>query len=43
MGKLFIEFLKLGLFTIGGGVAMIPQMEQIAVKDNHWLTEEETE
>ncbi len=41
MGKLFIEFLKLGLFTIGGGVAMIPQMEQIAVKDNHWLTEEE--
>lgn len=41
MGKLFLEFLKLGLFTIGGGVAMIPQMEQFAVRDNKWLTEEE--
>ena len=39
--KLFWEFLKLGLFTIGGGMAMIPQMQRIAVEDNHWLTEEE--
>ena len=39
--KLFWEFFKLGLLTIGGGMAMIPQMQQIAVKDNGWLTEEE--
>ena len=41
LGRLFWEFLKLGLFTIGGGMAMIPQMQRIAVEDNHWLTEEE--
>ena len=39
--SLFIAFLKLGLFTIGGGLAMIPQMRQIAVEDHGWLTEEE--
>ena len=39
--SLFWAFLKLGLFTIGGGLAMIPQMQQIAVEEHHWLTEEE--
>lgn len=39
--KLFWSFFKLGLFTIGGGLAMIPQMQQVAVKDNHWMTDEE--
>lgn len=39
--ELFIAFLKLGLFTIGGGLAMIPQMQQLAVEDHHWMTEEE--
>ncbi len=39
--RLFWEFLKLGLFTIGGGMAMIPQMQRIAVEDNKWLTDEE--
>lgn len=38
---LFWEFLKIGLFTIGGGMAMIPQIQQVAVKDKGWLTEEE--
>ena len=41
LGRLFWEFLKLGLFTIGGGMAMIPQMQRIAVDDNGWLTDEE--
>ena len=41
MFELFLAFLKLGLFTIGGGYAMIPQMQQLAVEDHHWLTEEE--
>lgn len=41
MGKLFWEFLKLGLFTIGGGMAMIPQMQRLASEDNRWLSREE--
>lgn len=39
--ELFLAFFKLGLFTIGGGYAMIPQMQQLAVEEHHWLTEEE--
>ena len=39
--KLFYEFFKIGLFTIGGGLAMIPLMQKIAVDDNGWITEEE--
>ncbi|MDO4545802.1 MAG: chromate transporter, partial [Bacillota bacterium] len=38
---LFWEFFKIGLFTIGGGMAMIPQIQQVAVKDKKWLSEEE--
>lgn len=40
-GRLYWEFLKIGLFTIGGGLAMIPQIQQVVVKDKGWLTEEE--
>lgn len=39
--KLFYEFFKIGLFTIGGGLAMIPLMQKIAVDDNGWVTEDE--
>lgn len=39
--SLFWEFFKIGLFTIGGGMAMIPQIQQVAVKDKGWLTEED--
>lgn len=38
---LFVAFFKIGLFTIGGGIAMIPLMQKVAVKDNGWLTDEE--
>ncbi|MDY3332240.1 MAG: chromate transporter [Gallibacter sp.] len=38
---LFWEFLKIGLFTIGGGVVMLPLVEKIAVKEKQWITEEE--
>lgn len=41
LAALFLAFLKLGLFTIGGGYAMIPQMQQLAVEEHHWLTDEE--
>ena len=37
---LFIEFFKVGLFTFGGGFAMIPLIEDIVVSYG-WLTEAE--
>lgn len=39
--KLFLTFLKIGGFTLGGGPAMVPMMEQEVVNKNHWLTKEE--
>lgn len=37
---LFITFFKIGLFTFGGGYAMIPLMEREILKKN-WLSREE--
>ena len=37
---LFFEFFKIGLFTIGGGYAMIPLMRQVVLNYN-WATEDE--
>ena len=39
--QLFWTFFKLGLFTIGGGMAMIPLMQGIIVVKKRWLTSEE--
>ena len=41
MLELFVTFFKLGLFTIGGGVAMIPILSNIMVKDKKWFSEDE--
>lgn len=38
---LFWEFLKIGLFTIGGGLAMIPQLQHIVVNEKGWLEDDE--
>ena len=38
---LFWEFLKIGLFTIGGGMAMIPQLQHVVVDEKGWLEEDE--
>lgn len=35
---LYWSFLKVGLFTIGGGYAMIPLMEAEVIKANNWLS-----
>ncbi len=37
-GKLFWTFFKIGTFTIGGGLAMLPLIEREIVDKNHWLT-----
>ncbi|MBE6757197.1 MAG: chromate transporter [Ruminococcaceae bacterium] len=36
--QLFLEFFKIGLFTFGGGFAMIPLVEETVLKHT-WLTE----
>ncbi len=35
--KLFFTFFKIGLFTFGGGFAMIPLMEREFVENNGWM------
>ena len=39
--KLFATFSKIGLFTIGGGYAMIPMIEHDVVERNRWVEKEE--
>jgi chromate transporter len=39
--KIFLEFFKIGLFTFGGGYAMIPLIEKDIVNKHHWLTMEQ--
>ena len=41
MLELFLTFLKIGLFTFGGGYAMIANVREVVVEKNKWLTEEE--
>lgn len=41
MFKLFRIFLKIGMFTLGGGYAMVPLIEQEIVEVNQWMTEDE--
>ena len=38
---LFVTFMKIGGFTLGGGAAMIPLMEQQVVTQHQWLTHSE--
>lgn len=39
--KLFFVFLRIGAFTFGGGLAMIPFIKREIVDNNHWIEEEE--
>ena len=39
--ELFSTFFKIGLFTIGGGYAMIPLIEQKVVDEKGWVSREE--
>lgn len=38
---LFITFLKIGTFTIGGGYAMIPLIQREVVDKRHWMSDTE--
>ena len=39
--ELFILFFKLGAFTIGGGVAMLPLLQNSLTKEKNWFSQEE--
>ncbi len=39
--KLFLIFFKIGLFAFGGGLAMLPLIQEEVVEKNEWLTEQE--
>lgn len=41
MRQLFATFFKIGLFTFGGGYAMIPMMESEVVERKRWMSREE--
>jgi len=36
--QLFLSFLNIGVFSVGGGYAAIPLIQQQAVELHHWLT-----
>lgn len=38
---MFWTFFKIGLFTLGGGYAMIPLIEKEVVDNHKWMTREE--
>ena len=39
--QIFFSFFKFGLYTIGGGLAMIPFIQRTVVDEKKWLTQEE--
>lgn len=39
--ELFINFFQIGLFSIGGGYAIIPLIQEQVVNSHHWLTIQE--
>ncbi|NLR90040.1 MULTISPECIES: chromate transporter [Flammeovirga] len=39
--QLFYSFFKIGLFTFGGGYAMVPLLEKELIDNKKWLTNEE--
>ena len=39
--ELFIVFFKLGAFTIGGGIAMLPLLQNAMINDKKWFSKEE--
>jgi chromate transporter len=40
-GQLFLIFCKISLFTVGGGLAMLPFVEREVVKRRNWVSEDE--
>lgn len=43
LSDLFLVFFKIGLFTFGGGYAMLALIEDICVEKKTWITHEGSE
>ena len=41
VGKVFLSFFKIGAFTFGGGLAMIPIIQREAVEKHKWVTDDD--
>lgn len=41
MLELFTTFFKIGIFTFGGGYAMIPLIEKEIMEEKHWISKDE--
>lgn len=41
LAELFFSFFKIGLFTFGGGYAMIPIIQREVIDSRHWIEERE--
>ena len=39
--ELYSAFFRTGLFTFGGGLAMMPMLQKELIEKKHWLTEED--
>lgn len=39
--ELYFAFAKIGTFTFGGGLAMMPMMQKELIDRKHWITEDE--
>ena len=39
--ELFSAFFRTGIFTFGGGLAMMPMLQKELIEKKHWLTEED--
>ena len=39
--ELFLTFMKIGMFTFGGGYAMISVVEHACVEEKHWITHDD--
>ena len=39
--ELFFAFFRTGIFTFGGGLAMMPMLQKELIEKKHWLTDEE--
>lgn len=39
--EIYLSFLKIGSFTVGGGYVMVPLMQELAIKQKGWCDEDE--
>ncbi|MGL4493898.1 MAG: chromate transporter, partial [Tannerellaceae bacterium] len=39
--QLFLTYLKIGIFSFGGGYAMLPLIQQEVIYNHQWITEQQ--